>query len=53
MYNMYKVIHVKNKTDNILMDCINEFLRHHPEMKEIKISRNKIIYEIAKFYLKN
>lgn len=50
---MYKQIRIKDNTNDILNKCVQEFLRHHPELKEIPISRNKIIYEVCKFYLKN
>ena len=49
---MYKQIRVKKDTDELIDDCIAEYLKHHPEMRKIPISRNKIIYEIGKFYLK-
>lgn len=48
----YTNIRIKNTTNTLLDDCVNDFLQHHPEFKEIPISRNKIIFEIATIYLK-
>ena len=48
---VYKQVKIKNNTDELLDKCVYEFLRHNKKMREIKISRNKIIYEIARFYL--
>ena len=48
----YKMIRIKEHTDELIDQCIRDYLRHHPEMREIPISRNKIIHEIANFYLK-
>lgn len=48
-----KLIRIDSKTYDMVEDCINDFIRHHPEFKEVPISKNKIIYEIAKFYLKH
>jgi len=47
----YKQYKIKCQTDDLVLKCVEEFLRHHPEMKEIKISKNKIVYEMARFYL--
>ena len=49
---VYKNIKIDDDTNDILDNCIKEFLTHHPELMKIKISRNKIIYEMAKFYLR-
>lgn len=51
MYN--KNIRIDSDVDEHLKKCVDEFLRHHPELERIHISYNKIIYEICKFYLKN
>lgn len=48
----YKVAKIDYDTVDLLNSCIEEYLNHHPEMKKIKISRNKIISEIAIYYLK-
>lgn len=48
----YKVAKIDYDTTDLLDSCIKEFLRHHPEMEKVKISRNKIISEIAQYYLK-
>jgi hypothetical protein len=48
----YKVVHIKKETAELINQCKQEFLSHHPEMKQMPISYNKIIYEMAVFYLK-
>lgn len=50
---IYKVVHIKKDTDDLLDVCIKDFIGHHPEFKNIRISRNKIIHDIAIYYLKN
>jgi len=47
-----KQIFISNDTDEMLKDCVQDYLQHHPEMEQIPISYNKIVYEIAKFYLR-
>lgn len=49
----YKIAKIDNETDKILDKCVEEFVKHHPEFRKIKISRNKIIDEIGRFYLRN
>lgn len=48
----YKTAKIRNNTQELLNKCEEEYLRHHPEMKNIPLSKDKIIYEIANFYLK-
>lgn len=48
----YKTIAIKPDISILLEKCKEEFLDHHPELQNMPISYNKIIYEIAKFYLK-
>lgn len=35
----------------ILIDCMNEYLRVNPQMRGVKISQDKILMEIASYYL--
>ena len=49
----YMGVKLKRETFDLLQECINDFIGHHPELKHIPISKNKIIYEMAKFYLKH
>jgi len=49
---VYKQVKIKQKTDDLIDQCVKSFRYHHPELDEIPISRNKIIYEMANFYLK-
>ncbi len=37
--------------DLIMVDCIEEFKKHHKEMEGAKISQNHIIKQIGKFYM--
>ena len=48
----YKTLKIDTDTNDMIDKCVAEFLRHHPELKKMKISRNKILYEIAEYYLK-
>lgn len=54
MYFMSGYTSIKIDTENLeeLDKCVTEYRRHHPELDKIPISRNKIIYEIAKYYLR-
>jgi hypothetical protein len=45
-------IKVSTEVLELLDKCVDEYLRHHPEMKHMFISRDKILYEITTFYLK-
>lgn len=35
----------------IVVDCIREYIEHHPEMEGAKISQNHILKQISKFYI--
>lgn len=49
----YRRLIVKDVTFELVHDCIEVFLKHHPEFEHIPITQNKIIFEMAKFYMKN
>ncbi len=34
-------------------DCIEEFLKHHPELHGSNVTQNMILTQIANFYLKS
>jgi len=36
----------------IITNCINEYLKHHPEMLGAKISHNHILRQIGEHYIK-
>jgi len=41
-------------TKNLIMSqCVDEFLRHHPELKGINVTQNMILNHIGNFYLKS
>jgi len=48
----YTTFAYDKKLDSALNDCIKLFLDNYPELKSIPISKNKILYELVKFYLK-
>jgi phage terminase small subunit len=39
--------------DYLRKNAQSEYRRHHPEMKMIKLSDPKMLYEVLKFYCKN
>jgi len=47
-----KNIIVDFETFELLKICIEIYQKHHSEFEKILISKNKIIHEIAKFYIK-
>jgi len=49
----YRKLSVKNKTYELVLECVIEYRKHHKEFDQIPISQNKIIYEMALFYLKD
>jgi len=48
-----RTIRVSQETFDLIKDAENEYRRHHKELNEIFLSKNKIIYEALQFYLKN
>ena len=43
---------VSESTKKLILDeCKEEFLKHHPEIKGMKITENFIVRQIADFYL--
>jgi len=51
--NNNKLIRISENTENLLNECEKEFIKHNPLMKEIPLSKNKIIHEVCEYYLKN
>lgn len=50
----YKKLSVTEDVNRMVnKDCRAEFLKHHPELSQMRISENKIVYEIAKYYLEH
>ena len=47
----YNTINAKDEILDYLDNCEIVYLEHHPEMLNIPISKNKILFEICKFYL--
>lgn len=41
----------KDTADLIRKACVERYLYEHPEMKHMNITDDKILYEIAKFYV--
>ena len=46
-----RVVCSKETKETIMEECVKIFLKHHPEMKGIKITQEKIMYEISRFYI--
>lgn len=51
-YNYIK-LSVKKEVFELLLQCIEEYRKHHPEMDQVPITQNKIIYEVCSFYIKH
>lgn len=49
----YKTAKLKTPTQELIEQCKEEYLKHHPEMKQIPLSKDKIIFEIASHYLRS
>lgn len=49
----YKRPAIKKDTAELLQRCKDEYLKHHKEFLHIPISDDKIIFEMANFYLSN
>ena len=47
----YKYVALKPEVKEMLSECKKDFLKHHPELEEVFITDNKIVYEMAKYYL--
>jgi hypothetical protein len=53
MFNMNTLnVRVTYKTNDLIEKAREEYLKHHPEFKEMYLSNNKILYEVLIFYLK-
>lgn len=52
MANCVHLICSKETKDIILNECTKEFLQHHKEFKDMKLSQSFILKKIAEFYLK-
>lgn len=48
----YKQFKIKESTEKLVDECVQSFRNHHPELDHIHVSRDKIVYEIANFYMK-
>ena len=49
---VYKNIIIKKKTHDLFKHIEEEYRLHHPEMEHIRLSKDKLIYEMQKIYLK-
>lgn len=49
--NVHLSVHPDTK--KAVMNCIPEFLEHHPELRGMKITENFIVKQIADFYRAN
>ena len=42
----------KSVKDSLMQDCKALYLKSHPEMEHIKLTENKVLFEICEYYLK-
>jgi len=47
----YRNIGLKNDTFQLIEKCRDEYLKHHPEMKKMTLSNNKVLFEAMSYYL--
>jgi len=47
----YKQVKIKKETDEMIDQCVINYRHFHPDFDHMPISRNKILYEMAKYYL--
>lgn len=52
LFVSYKKVNVDKETDDLIKECIDDYKKHNPQFEKIPISRNKIIYEVCKYYLR-
>ena len=43
----------KSTKEKVLVECVDEFLQHHPELEGSNITANQIVLKIAKYYTIN
>ena len=41
---------VSPETKKLVMDCVPDFLHHHPELDGINVTENMIVKQLALFY---
>lgn len=46
-----KTIIIDTETDKKILECKQRFLYKNPDLRKIRISYNKILYEMALFFL--
>ena len=51
MSKSYVKLSVCKSTMEFVEDCKKIFLQYHPEFEHIKITQDKIIYELARWYM--
>lgn len=52
MVNNYEHICVRTVTKEMLLNqCKVLYLKHHPELAHLKITADKIVFEVCKYYL--
>lgn len=50
----YKPLAVRPEVyELVIIKCIDEYVKRHPELREINITANKIVYELARYFLEN
>jgi len=53
MVKKYRTLSFDSDLNDLITKCKLEYLKHHPEMREINITKSKILYEVLNYYLTN
>ena len=51
--NFEKITIRKDTKKRLCQECVDEYLKHHPEMRHVKITQDKILYEVCEYYIKH
>ena len=47
----YVMIPVRESVKKDLIRCIDIYIKYHPEMRNMRITQNKIVSELVRFYI--
>lgn len=47
----FKTINIKNEDFELINICKDIFLKYHPELKRLKLSNSKILFECMRYYI--
>lgn len=49
----FLTIKINEEVNKLIEDAKKEYLKHHPEMELIPLSKSKILYEALKYYIQH